>query len=70
LRRQLNALERKYYSQLKVVFDAIRQLMAPQCLEPSDRGPLQRAPTPHLRLLPRARVPQSTAPRVSPSGGT
>ena len=29
LARKLNALERKYDAQFKVVFDAIRQLMAP-----------------------------------------
>jgi hypothetical protein len=29
LARKLNALEKKYDSQFKIVFDAIRQLMAP-----------------------------------------
>ena len=35
--RKLDGLERKYDAQFKVVFDAIRQLMAPPA-EPKSRG--------------------------------
>ena len=37
LARKLDALERKYDTQFKVVFDAIRELMAPPTLKPKRR---------------------------------
>ena len=42
LARKLNALERKYDTQFKVVFDAIRELMAPP--EPRKKHPIGFAP--------------------------
>ncbi len=36
--RKLNALEKKYDSQFRVVFDAIRQLMVPPSTEPVGKG--------------------------------
>ena len=38
LARQLNDLEKKYDSQFKVVFDAIRQLMTPPAKKPRKIG--------------------------------
>ena len=37
LARKLAALEKKYDAQFKIVFDAIRQLMAPEPKQPSRR---------------------------------
>lgn len=40
LARKVEALERKYDGQFRVVFDAIKQLMAPSPLPPARRRPI------------------------------
>jgi hypothetical protein len=53
LSRKLDALEKKYDAQFKVVFDAIRQLMKPPTEKPKEIG---------LRVKSASLVPNATKP--------